>query len=321
MGFGDLINSALGSSSPTVGGVQYQNTGTDYGEKAQKAQTQIGQGSSGLDTAQGLYTQAAQGNAPSVAQLQLQSGQQDAARQAAQLAAGARGTGNQLYAANMAQQQNAIGQQNTNAQSAMLRANEMAQARAGLAGVAAQQSQLGQNYQLQNNAQSIAEREAALRAAQGTQTAQTGADVATMQSNNQTALANVGKLVGGIAAIALWHSPISKRGPMQKGLSSLMRRLRLRPLRRICAATTAAQRRNSRALSEVERPRSLRRSRSRICAQRTRSRLASLPLRSPSRGITRRLPPRGPLRAPNRLRGCAKRLALRPCRPCRFPRW
>lgn len=78
----------------------------------------------------GLARGAAEGNAPSVAQMQLRQGLDQSQAQAAGLAASARGGGGNLAlasrAAQMQQGQNSMA---ANQQAAMLRANEMAQAR------------------------------------------------------------------------------------------------------------------------------------------------------------------------------------------------
>jgi hypothetical protein len=203
MGFGDITNNGLGATSANVNTVGYNPTTSDYDAQRKAALAQMGQGAGGLQQAQGLYSQAALGNTPSVAQLQLQGGQEDAARQAAQLAASARGTGGQLMAENSAQAQNAMGQQTANYQSAMLRANEMAQARQGLMQTAQAQNQLGAQYGIQSNAQNMGENEAALKAAMQTQQVQEHADTTNIQGNNQYALKNFSDaLSGGSSGVA-----------------------------------------------------------------------------------------------------------------------
>jgi hypothetical protein len=78
----------------------------------------------------GLSRAAAEGNAPSVAQMQLRQGLDQANNQAAGMAAGARGGGGNLaLAARSAIQQQGQNAMTTNQNAAMLRANEMATAR------------------------------------------------------------------------------------------------------------------------------------------------------------------------------------------------
>jgi hypothetical protein len=88
------------------------------------------QGRADMQGAVGLARTAAEGNAPSVAQMQLRQGMDQANAQAAGMAAGARGGGGNLaLAARQAQMQQGQNAMATNQQNAMLRATEMAQAR------------------------------------------------------------------------------------------------------------------------------------------------------------------------------------------------
>lgn len=87
-------------------------------------------GAVNVDNAIALQKTAAEGNAPSVAQMQLRQGLDQANAQAAGMAAGARGGGGNLaLAARQAQMQQGQNAMATNQQNAMLRASEMAQAR------------------------------------------------------------------------------------------------------------------------------------------------------------------------------------------------
>jgi hypothetical protein len=106
-----------------------------------------GQGARGYqDAAAQSYLGTLNGTQPSLAQLQLQQGMRAGMAQQASMAAGARGGGANLAAAQLAGASNA-GQiaAGTNQQAAMLRAQEYANAQAGLAGVGGQMR--GQDYQ------------------------------------------------------------------------------------------------------------------------------------------------------------------------------
>jgi hypothetical protein len=127
---------------------------TYYGQRAQYDQTrdqQLG--------ANQLLRDAAMGNAPSVAELQLQMGQEANARQAMAMANS--GRGNQTAALLNAQNAGVMGGQMLNQQQAALRAAEMAQARGAysgaLAGLAGQDlGAAGQSAQVAQTADELA---------------------------------------------------------------------------------------------------------------------------------------------------------------------
>jgi hypothetical protein len=184
MGLNSNAANIFGQNSPDVNDVQYGNTGYGYGAAQKQAQQSIAGGQQGLLHASQLYASAAAGAQPSVAQQQLQQGQQAAALQANQMAASARGgAGAGIMAQHQAMAQQAAGAQQANAQSGILRAQEMEQARAGLANTAAQQQQLGQQYGLGRQGQNIQEQGLELQAQQGTQQAQSANDQAALKGN------------------------------------------------------------------------------------------------------------------------------------------
>jgi len=118
--------------APQVGPVQNTQAQIDQGRVAMSttglndASTVAGRQGKFLDTLQ----TAAEGGAPSVAQQQLATGQASAARDAMSIANSARGgAGNSVAAIRAALRSNAASDQATNAQTATLRASEMAQAR------------------------------------------------------------------------------------------------------------------------------------------------------------------------------------------------
>lgn len=102
----------------------------------------------------GMMRSAAEGKEPSVAQLQMQQGQRDAAAAAQGMASTARGGGgNAMLAMRQAQGANAEGAARTNQQAAMLRAQEMAQAREAYGGMAGNmRGQSAQQAQFQTQA-------------------------------------------------------------------------------------------------------------------------------------------------------------------------
>jgi hypothetical protein len=101
-------------------------------------QEQWGAGRTGQEEALGMMRSAALGQAPSVAQNQLQAGFNQAAAQQAALAGGARGSAALANAQANAAANVANLQQGTNQQAAMLRAQEMAEARGAFGGMAGQ---------------------------------------------------------------------------------------------------------------------------------------------------------------------------------------
>jgi hypothetical protein len=147
-------NRALGRA--TLGTQAYQMDG------AQQNQARGYQG-----VAAGSYMDTLRGRNPSLAQMQLQQGLAQSNAAASGMAAGARGGGANLAAAQRnAMRQQGLNQSNFNQQAGMLRAHEIAQAQAGLAGVGGQmrgqdigwqgmqaQNELGQRTLNQNAAQ------------------------------------------------------------------------------------------------------------------------------------------------------------------------
>ncbi len=202
MGLADNISSVVGNKSPDVNDVNYHATNYDYGKAQAGAAQGMQAGQTGLANAASLYASAAAGQQPSVAQQQMVQGQQNAQMQAAQMAASARGgAGAGIMAQRQAADQAAMGMQAQNAQSGILRAQEMEQARAGMASVGAQQQGLGQQYGLGRQAQDIAEREAELRAQQGTQQVQSANDLAAMKQNGGIMGSMVGLAAGAAGAM------------------------------------------------------------------------------------------------------------------------
>lgn len=139
-GFGSLLGTPGGSAAQ-----QTQNMGgkvpigqmatvidpsTYYGNRAQYDQTRGQQ----VD-ANGMLRDAAMGNVPSVAELQLRMGQEALARQAMGMAAS--GRGNQAASRLAAMNAGVLGGQQLNQQQAALRAAEMAQARGAYSGALA----------------------------------------------------------------------------------------------------------------------------------------------------------------------------------------
>lgn len=149
----------------TPGAYQYRNNGMVAGERqgmydamgseAQKraaaqakydeAQRVLSAGGGDQAEALAFQREAALGGAPSVAQKQLQMGQDAAMRSQESMRASARGASGVAMADYGAAANIAFGQQQTNAQSGLLRAQEMAQARDAMAATAAQAR--GQNLQ------------------------------------------------------------------------------------------------------------------------------------------------------------------------------
>lgn len=129
--YGGYENGANDATARLQGmGAQAQQRGLDPAMQAQQEQARQYQ-----NLAAGGYIDAMRGRTPSVAQLQMQQGLQQAQQNAQSMAAGARGGGaNQAAAMRSALQANAGMAGQTNAQSAQLRAQEMADARAGLLG-------------------------------------------------------------------------------------------------------------------------------------------------------------------------------------------
>lgn len=139
-------------SVPTFTAFGYDHTGTDYRGERGAADTRR---APKLDWAQEqadynrqleargrqedlarTLVEAREGKAPSVAALQLQSGLQTAQLQGLQLAANARGgAGAQILAQQGAQRQAALSSQSANRETAVLRAQEIAQARQEEAGL------------------------------------------------------------------------------------------------------------------------------------------------------------------------------------------
>jgi len=205
MGLMNSVGGAIGFSSPEAPIRPYTAAVSDeeYARQQELAQQSLQGGQGGLMAAQQAYRQAAAGNAPSVAQVQLQQGQQNAALQANQMAASARGgAGAGIMAQRQAMTQQAMGAQNANAQAAHLRAEEMAQARQGLASVSATQQQLGQQYGAATQGQKAQEYQFGsnnlYQQVHGNQAAQLG----TNQSNAGILNSVIGGIVGGGAAAA-----------------------------------------------------------------------------------------------------------------------
>lgn len=110
-----------------------------------------------------LSLAAAQGQTPSVAEMQMLRGQELAAQQGANLAASARGGGGaSLYAQQMAQQQAAMGSAAATRDAGILRAQEMAQARGEVGGMANSMRQAGQGDRQMSEQRAIAEAQARL---------------------------------------------------------------------------------------------------------------------------------------------------------------
>ena len=129
--YGGYENGANDATARLQGmGAQAQQRGLDPAMQAQQEQARQYQ-----NLAAGSYIDTLRGRTPSVAQLQMQQGLQQAQQNAQSMAAGARGGGaNQAAAMRSALQANAGLAGQTNAQSGQLRAQEMADARAGLLG-------------------------------------------------------------------------------------------------------------------------------------------------------------------------------------------
>lgn len=108
----------------------------------QQARTQQGRGLIMTEDAANMYRQMAMGQGPSLAQQQLQQGLQQAQAQQASMAAGARGGGANLAAAQMAASSQ-MGQQSAmaNQQAAQIRAQEQLSAMQGYGGLAGQYGQ------------------------------------------------------------------------------------------------------------------------------------------------------------------------------------
>ena len=196
MGLADIFGKVVGSEPVDVNPVAYHGTGADYGAQQQTGQTSIAQGQGNQQVAAQSYQGVLNGTAPSLAQMQMQQGQQQAAEQGMQMAASARGTGGQMAAQGQAAQAQAMGAQQANAQGAMLRAQEVTAARGGLAGIGAAQQGLGQGYALGSQGQQVQEQGLDLQAQQGTQKEQTAANVAAQHENSGL----LGSVVGGAAA-------------------------------------------------------------------------------------------------------------------------
>lgn len=147
-------------------------------------------GAAGLQAGQqqyglGLMRAAAEGMAPSAAQLQLQSGLQQGLAQQAAMAASARGgAGAQALARGQAAQQGAALAAQTNQQNAILRAQEMAQARG------AYQGAIGEAIGQQQAAQQLGLSQAQLGLGQRAQDIGVGMDLRGQEL--QMALANAG---------------------------------------------------------------------------------------------------------------------------------
>jgi hypothetical protein len=97
-----------------------------------------------------------------------------------------------------------MGAQQANAQSAMLRAQEQATARQGLAGVGAQQQGLGQQYGLGSQGQNIQEQHNLLEAHLGNQQTQLEANKAALAANSsglQGMLGAAGGIASGVAGL------------------------------------------------------------------------------------------------------------------------
>lgn len=134
---------------------QRQGMYDDLGNSAQKreaaqanyaqAQGVLSQGGGDQSEALGLQRDAALGGAPSVAQKQLQAGQDAAMRSQESMRASARGASGVALADYGAAANIAMGQQQANQASGILRAQEMAQARDAMAATAMQAR--GQNLQ------------------------------------------------------------------------------------------------------------------------------------------------------------------------------
>lgn len=108
------------------------------------------------------YRDVIEGKAPSLAQMQLQRGQEDTNQAAMNMAASARGGGG-LLAQQQAMQGAALGNQRVNMDAGMLRAQETAQARdaygnllSGMRGQSAEQAQAQAGFGLQSRAQNDA---------------------------------------------------------------------------------------------------------------------------------------------------------------------
>lgn len=132
-------------------GVMYDDLAADAQKRAAaqadyaRARGLLGQGAGDQAEALGLQRSAALGAAPSVAQLQLQAGQDAAMRSQESMRASARGASGVALADYGAAANVAFGQQQVNQQSGILRAQEMAQARDAMAQTAS--AARGQNIQ------------------------------------------------------------------------------------------------------------------------------------------------------------------------------
>ena len=106
---------------------------------------------------------AARGEGPSVAQQQMMAGQERAAQMGANVAAQARGGGGaSLYAQQQAQQQAAMGAAAATRDAGILRAQEIAQARGEVGGLANSMRQAGQGDRQMSEARAIADAQARL---------------------------------------------------------------------------------------------------------------------------------------------------------------
>lgn len=200
MGLADLTGMAFGNATPTVQDATYDRAmqPEQYAAQQNTAQQGIAAGMGNLGAAAAGYQGVLNGTAPSVAENQLKQGQEHNAQQAQGMAAGARGTGNQLLAQQNAQQQNAMGGQAVNEQAATLRAGEQAQARQGLASVGANQQNMGQQYGLQSNAQNAQEGQFGTSTRVGVQQGNQAAQIATNKQNGGI----LGGVVGGLGGLA-----------------------------------------------------------------------------------------------------------------------
>jgi hypothetical protein len=162
-----MANKFANGAAPTI----------DYGAAGQQAQMAMGAAGQ-ANTARGqqqdalaLQRQAARGQAPSVAQLQMQQGMENAVASQQSQAASARGPAALAMAQSQAAGNIAAAQQNTAAQTAQLRAGEMAQARneyaQGASGIrSGDVSQQGVYQQGQNIAGQQAQAQAQMQAQQ-----------------------------------------------------------------------------------------------------------------------------------------------------------
>lgn len=151
--YGEGVDSGVAQMNTGIGGIGRSLSQTDaisrYGQQQgaglsargdtlyDQGLSQFARGSEAQGQALGLISQAAQGRVPSAAELMLRQNAQAAAQQGQALATTARG-GNQAAAMRDATQAAVAGRVQAGQQAAVLRAQEMAQARGDLAGLGSQ---------------------------------------------------------------------------------------------------------------------------------------------------------------------------------------